>query len=131
MRMNVRTTNNLIKTALAASAITGISLIDDQIWKALFIVIAMASYTIVGGLFSLGLIMGRREGSNAYAWVFLLFVAGAYKVYELFSKLQSWIVGISPTIKIVAFVIAMLVTALCLLVLIRNACMRDKKNQDS
>ena len=63
-------TNALLVALISALAITGISFIDDQIWNVIFIVVGIASYSIVDILFSIGILHGKQAGKDAYALVF-------------------------------------------------------------
>ena len=64
--------NALLVFLISSIAITGISFIDGKIWDIIFLVVGMIAYAIVGFLFSIGLLSTKKDGKDAYAFVFLL-----------------------------------------------------------
>lgn len=86
-------TNALLVALISGLAITGISFLDDQIWNAVFIVLGMAAYAIVGILFSIGILHGKQAGKDAYALVFFLLILGGWGIYQGLIAFKQWVLG--------------------------------------
>ena len=54
----------LLVTLVTSLTITGISYIDDKIWNLIMCVIGMLAYSIVGVLFSIGILHGKNAGKE-------------------------------------------------------------------
>lgn len=92
----------IILTMLITSlAITGISCLDDKIWNIIMLIIGMLAYSIVGILFSFGLIHGKNAGKEAYAFVFIILLILGYCVYCGIVTIQNWIVTWPLSVKII------------------------------
>ena len=89
------------------------------------IVIGMLAYSIVGILFSLGLLHGKNAGKEAYAFVFIILLILGYCVY-------SGIVAIQNRIKIwplyVKIVVPSLLFSAVIIVTIFYLLKKHKKN---
>ncbi len=81
----------LLITLITSLSITGISYLDSKIWNIVMIVIGMLAYSIVGILFSLGLLHGKNAGKEAYAFVFIILLILGYCVYSGIVAIQNWI----------------------------------------
>lgn len=81
----------LLITLIISLSITGISYLDSKIWNIVMIVIGMLAYSIVGILFSLGLLHGKNAGKEAYAFVFIILLILGYCVYSGIVAIQNWI----------------------------------------
>ena len=92
----------IILTMLITSlAITGISCLDDKIWNIIMLIIGMLAYSIVGILFSFGLIHGKNAGKEAYAFVFIILLILGYCVYCGIVTIQDWIATWPLSVKII------------------------------
>lgn len=113
---------------ISSVAITGISFIDGKIWDIIFYVIGIVSYAVVGVLFSLGILSTKKQGSDAYAFVFLILVLGGYGVYKLLELIRIWILSWPLFVKIL---VPSLITA-CIgvaIFFVINKMITEKKNQ--
>jgi len=90
----------LIVTLVTSLTITGISFLDDQIWNIVMVIVGLVAYGIVGLLFSIGLISGKKAGKEAYAAVFIILLILGYCVYEGIISFQQWIVSWPLMVKI-------------------------------
>ena len=92
--------NALLVFLISSLTITGLSFIDDKIWNAIFLVVGMIAYVIVGIMFSFGILHGKQAGKDAYALVFFLLLLGGYAVYKGLELLKLWALSWSPFVKI-------------------------------
>ena len=92
--------NALLVFLISSIAITGISFIDGKIWDIIFLVVGMIAYAIVGFLFSIGLLSTKKDGKDAYAFVFLLLLLGGYGFYKLLELIRNWILSWPLFVKI-------------------------------
>lgn len=125
-------TNALLVALISGLAITGISFLDDQIWNAVFIVLGMAAYAIVGILFSIGILHGKQAGKDAYALVFFLLILGGWGVYQGLVAFKQWVLGWPLAAKIavpVGFVL--IIAALIVLLVIKRKSKNDSPMQPS
>lgn len=74
------------------------------------LIVGMASYSIVGLLFSIGILHGKNAGKEAYAGVFILLIILGYYLYNGIVSLQNWILGWSITAKIIIPIILGILT---------------------
>ena len=119
--------NALLVFLISGLAITGVSFIDGKIWDFIFIVVGMVAYAIVGILFSIGVLHGRKAGKDAYAFVFFLLILAGYGVYKGLEKLRLWILAWPLVVKIIVpIMIALLIGALITLIIIK----RKRNNAD-
>ncbi|MBQ7788845.1 MAG: hypothetical protein IJ398_04230 [Clostridia bacterium] len=95
----------LLVTLISALGITGIGFVDDAIWKIVFIVVGMIAYSIVGVLFSIGLLSKASAGGKAYTVVFLGLIVFGYFVYNWLEKLRLWILSWHLAFKIIVPVV--------------------------
>ena len=65
------------------------------------LILGMITYSIVGIMFSIGLISGRNAGKKAYSVVFIVLLIDGYCVYQGIVKFQEWILSWSPIVKII------------------------------
>ena len=100
--------NALLVFLISSIAITGISFIDGKIWDIVFIVIGLIAYSIVGFLFSIGVLSTRQNGKDAYMLVFFLLILGGFGVYKLLEMARNWILSWPLLVKIMvpSFIIA-------------------------
>ena len=91
----------LLTTLITSISITGISLLDDKIWNLVMLILGMITYSIVGIMFSIGLISGRNAGKKAYSAVFIVLLIVGYFVYQGIVTFQEWILSWSPIVKII------------------------------
>ncbi len=106
----------IILTALITSlAITGVSYLDDKIWNMVMVIIGMLAYSIVGILFSVGLIHGKNAGKEAYAFVFIILLILGYCVYSGIVAFQNWVLSwplyvkiLMPSLLLIAVIISMI-----------------------
>ena len=100
--------NALLVFLISSIAITGISFIDGKIWDIVFIVVGLIAYSIVGFLFSIGVLSTRQNGKDAYMLVFFLLILGGFGVYKLLEMARNWILSWPLFVKIMvpSFIIA-------------------------
>ena len=91
----------ILTTLITSLAITGISCLDDKIWNIIMLIIGMLAYSIVGLLFSFGLIHGKNVGKEAYAFVFIILLILGYCVYSGIVAVQNWILSWPLYVKII------------------------------
>ena len=91
----------ILTTLITSLAITGISCLDDKIWNIIMLIIGMLAYSIVGLLFSFGLIHGKNAGKEAYAFVFIILLLLGYCVYSGIVAVQNWIISWPLYVKII------------------------------
>ena len=103
--------NALLVFLISSIAITGISFIDGKIWDIIFLVVGMIAYAIVGFLFSIGLLSTKKDGKDAYAFVFLLLLLGGYGFYKLLELIRNWILFWPLFVKIL--VPTLIITGIC------------------
>lgn len=96
----MRRANALLVALISSLAITGLSFIDGQIWNVVFLVLGMAAYSIVGVLFSIGVLHGRQSGKDAYALVFFLLILGGWGVYKGLVLFKEWVIAWPLAVKI-------------------------------
>ena len=119
--------NALLVFLISSLTITGVSFIDGKIWDVIFIVVGMVTYSIVGVLFSIGVLHGKEAGKEAYVFVFFLLILAGYGVYKGLEKLRLWILAWPLAIKIIVpIMIALLIGALITLIIIK----RERNNAD-
>lgn len=116
----------LLITLITSLTITGISFLDNQIWNLIMLIVGVASYAIVGALFSIGLLSGRDAGKEAYAAVFIILLLIGYCVYQGIVKLQEWILSWPLFVKIlVPIFIGLLIVGTIAILIIKT---KQKKN---
>lgn len=98
--INMKKLNALLVFLISSLTITGLSFIDDKIWNAIFLVVGMIAYAIVGIMFSIGILHGKQAGKDAYALVFFLLLLGGYAVYKDLELLKLWALSWPPFVKI-------------------------------
>lgn len=118
----------LLVTLITSLSITGISLIDDQIWNLIILIIGMIAYSIVGILYSLHVITGKNAGKDAYAVVFIVLLILGYCVYQGIVKFQQWVLSWPLWIKILIPVILTLLIILVITIMIIKS--RQNTNQE-
>ncbi len=110
----MRKVNALLIFLISSVSITGISFVDGRIWEILFYILGMIAYAIVGIMYSIGLIKGRKEGSDAYAFVLFALILAGYGFYKFLERVRIWILGWPLYVKII--VISVLGVALILII---------------
>ena len=96
-------------------SITGISFVDGRIWDVIFVIVGMVAYSIVGWMFSINLIVGKKAGKDAFTFVSIGLVLIGYEFYKFLVKVRVWILDLPFYFKIT--VLALLLIALILVVL--------------
>ena len=92
----------MVLTLLITSlAITGFGYLDNKIWNIILIVIGMIAYSIVGLLFSIGLLHGKNAGKMAYTLAFIILLILGYCVYRGIVAFQKWLLSWPFAVKII------------------------------
>lgn len=91
----------ILTTLITSLAITGISCLDDKIWNIIMIILGMLAYSVVGILFSFGIIHGKSAGKEAYVFVFIILLILGYCVYSGIVAIQNWIINWPLSVKII------------------------------
>lgn len=122
----------LLVSLITSLSITGISFLDDKIWNLIMLIIGMIAYSIVGFLFSIRLISGRKAGKEAYAAVFIILLILGYCVYNGIIKLQQWILSWPLYVKIIvpSVLVCLIAATIVLVILISRRSTEDGKEQD-
>lgn len=122
----------LLVSLITSLSITGIGFLDNKIWNLIMLIIGMVAYSIVGLLFSIELISGKKAGKEAYAAVFIILLILGYCVYNGIIKLQQWILSWPLYVKIIVpSVLGCLIAAtIVLIILINRRLTKDGKEQD-
>lgn len=119
--MNSKSLNalrTLLITLITATAITGISFLDDHIWNIIMAIVGVAAYGIVGLFYSLHIISGKEAGKEAYAAVFIVLLIVGFLIYNGILKVEQWILTWPLFIKILIpsiFGVGIIVTAIILI----------------
>ena len=90
----------LLVALISGIAITGISFIDGKIWEIMFYAVGLLSYTIVGALFSIGILSSRQSGRDAYILVFVFLALSLFGVYKILESIRNWIMSWPLFVKI-------------------------------
>ncbi len=101
--MNSKSLNafrGLLITLITATAITGISFLDDHIWNIVMAIVGVVAYGIVGLLYSMHLISGKEAGKEAYAAVFIILLIIGVLIYNGILKVEQWILSWPLYVKI-------------------------------
>lgn len=115
----------ILTTLITSLTITGISYLDDKIWNLIMVVIGMLAYSIVGVLFSIGLLHGKDAGKEAYIFFFIILLILGYCVYNGIISFQNWILSWPLDVKIIVPIcIVLLISGIILLMIHKN-----KKNK--
>ena len=110
----------ILTTLITSLAITGISCLDDKIWNIIMLIIGMLAYSIVGLLFSFGLIYGKNAGKEAYAFVFIILLILGYCVYSGIVAVQNWIFSWPLYVKIIVTSLLLVSIIISLFYLLKN-----------
>lgn len=124
--------NALLVFLISSLVITGISFIDDKIWNIIFLIVCMIAYTIVGIMFSIGILHGKLTGKDAYALVFFLLLLGGHAVYKGLEQLKLWVLAWSLFVKIlVPSIIGLgIIAVVILIVLVKKGIIAKKQSND-
>ena len=117
----------LLITLITSTTITGISIIDDQIWNIIIAVIGVVAYGIVGVLYSLKLISSSQDGKTAFAVVFIILIIVGFFLYQGILRFEQWIVSWDLWIKITIPTILGICIIVVATILIVNKIKREKK----
>lgn len=117
----------LLVLLISSIVITGISFIDGKIWDIIFYIVGMISYAIVGVLFSLGILSTKKQGSDAYAFVFIILILGGYGFYKLLALTRGWVLSWPPFIKILVPSLIVIGTVAAIVFVIRKQ-IKEKTN---
>ena len=122
----------ILTTIITSLAITGISCLDNKIWNIIMLIMGMLAYSIVGILFSLGLLHGKNAGKEAYAFVFIILLILGYCVYSGIVAIQNWIISWPLYVKILVpsllFSAVIIVTIIYFLKKHKENRKKDKRN---
>ena len=121
--------NALLVFLISSIAITGISFIDGKIWEIIFLVVGMISYTIVGSLFSIGILSTKQNGRDAYVLVFFLLILAGYGFYRLLRLIRDWILS-WPLIAKIIIPISIGLALLVGIILVIVKIVKEKKKQN-
>ena len=97
--MNSKSLNafrGLLIALITATAITGISFLDDHIWNIAMAIVGVVAYGIVGLLYSAHLISDKE----AYAAVFIILLIIGVLIYNGILKVEQWILSWPLYVKI-------------------------------
>ena len=101
---------------VSSLSITGISFIDGKIWDAIFYIIGISSYFIVGVLISFGFLSTKKAREDAYVIVFVALAFSCLWVYNMLVKFKTWLDSIPITVKIIVpCMLAIVIIALIIL----------------
>ena len=128
--MNSKSLNafrGLLITLVTATAITGVSFLDNHIWNIIMALIGVVAYGIVGVFYSTHLISGKEAGKEAYAAVFIVLLIIGVFVYNGIIKVEQWILSWPLFVKILipSIMFAGIITVATLLIV-----NRIKKNKE-
>ena len=119
--------NALMVFLISSLAITGVSFIDGKIWDVIFLVVGMIAYAIVGIMFSIGVLHGKKAGKEAYAFVLFLLLLAGYGVFKGLEHLRLWILAWPLVVKIiVSAVVALCIVGVITLIIFKR---RKSKNE--
>ena len=90
----------LLVFLISSVVITGISFIDGKIWETIFYILGLVTYSIVGLLFSFGIISTKKQGADAYVVVLFFLILGGFGVYKVLESIRNWILSWSLSVKI-------------------------------
>ena len=116
----------LLVTLITSLSITGISYLDDKIWNIVSLVIGMTTYSIVGILFSIGLLHGKNAGKEAYGAIFIILLLLGYGVYCGIVNLQKWILSWALWIKITVPVILIAIIVIAIVLIVKSSHSKNK-----
>ncbi len=116
----------LLVTLITSLSITGISYLDDKIWNIVLLVIGMTTYSIVGILFSIGLLHGKNAGKEAYGATFIILLLLGYGVYCGIVNLQKWILSWALWIKITVPVILIAIIVIAIVLIVKSSHSKNK-----
>lgn len=91
---------SLLITLITATAITGISFLDDHIWNIVMAIVGVVAYGIVGLLYSTHLISGKKAGKEAYAAIFIILLIIGVLIYNGILNVEQWILSWPLYVKI-------------------------------
>ena len=86
----------LLITLITATAITGISFLDDHIWNIAMAIVGVVAYGIVGLFYSAHLISDKE----AYVAVFIILLIIGVLIYNGILKVEQWILSWPLYVKI-------------------------------
>ena len=84
-------------------------------------------YSIVGLLFSFGLIHGKNAGKEAYAFVFIILLLLGYCVYSGIVAVQNWIISWPLYVKIIVLSLLLVSIIISLFYLLKK---RKENNEN-
>lgn len=90
-------------------------------------VIGMLAYSIVGVLFSIGILHGKNAGKEAYAAVFIILIFLGYGIYCGIKQLQEWVLSWTLAVKIIVPVILVLLLVGVIVII----CLKNKKHNSA
>lgn len=90
----------LLITLITATAITGISFLDDHIWNIAMAIVVVVAYGIVELLYSAHLISDKEAGKEPYAAVFIILLIIGVLIYNGILKVEQWILSWPLYVKI-------------------------------
>ena len=91
----------ILVTLLTSISITGISFIDDLMITRVVAGLVSAAFLIVGVLYKIGVIDGKRKGQDAFKGVFIILLIFAFVIYLEIRKFQEWAFSWPLAVKII------------------------------
>lgn len=110
----------LLVVLITSLTITGISIIDDKFWNLIIAIIGVASYGIVGFLYSIHLLSNSMEGKYAYLATFVILVIMGFFVYQGIVKFEQWIVSWPLFVKILIPSLLVVSIGFVIFILVKN-----------
>lgn len=108
----------VLVTLISSLAITGVSYLDEKIWNFIMLIFGMLAYSVVGLLFSIGMIHGKNAGRESYAFVFIILIILGYCVYNGIKSLQNWVLSWPLYVKIMIPTILLLTVVIIVIMYI-------------
>ena len=125
-QITMRKTYALLSLLISTLVITGISFIDGKIWDIVLVVIGLIAFAIVGLLFSIGILHGRKAGIDAYTLVSVLLLIGAYAIYKALINFKIWVLSWPLVAKILVPIGIGVLIGLIIVILI---CKKEKEEK--
>lgn len=117
----MKKTYALLSLLISSLVITGISFIDGKIWDIILLVIGFVAYAIVGFLFSVGILHGKKAGKDAYALIGVLLLLGTFAIYKALVNFKLWVLSWPLLAKILVPIgIGILIGLLIVLILLKK-----------
>lgn len=89
----------------------------------------MTTYSIVGILFSIGLLHGKNAGKEAYGAIFIILLLLGYGVYCGIVNLQKWILSWAIWIKITVPAILIAIIVIAIVLIVKSGSYKNNQNK--